>query len=645
MDTTVVFSRRKLFLTSGVGALSAVLAACSSQDDGPAQDLANQLADALSKKDISGLSFVDDSGESTPNERLDFATAYMGSSTPTVTVSGLENSQSGKSANLHWSWAIPGSTQPFEYDSTAYLAKTDDTWKVQWQASIVHPQLKDSQSLRAQVDAASRGSILGANNAEIVTLRPVVQVGLDKSKLTDESAQESSAKSLASLVDIDSDTYVSAVKNGGDQQFVLAITLRQEAFEALDQTKLNAITGIYTVDDKMQLAPTADFAPDILGSVGEASADDIANSNGTLASGDQIGQGGLQAKFNDILAGTSGYSVDIVNLDSTGTAQEDGAQSLATVEKKDGQSLTTTLNVDLQTKAIDLLKDFESPSALVALRVSTGELVVSANGSASDGYSTALLAQYAPGSTFKIASSLALVRKGFTADSTVNCSETATVGGRTFSNATGYATSALGEQPLTVAMAHSCNTAFINEHDTVSQADLQDAARGLGLEMELDLGVGTFMGSIPDTSDEVTHASDLIGQGDILTSPLAMAVLTASAAKGEIVKPYLVKDQGLADAKPAGGTAVTTDESTQLKTLMRAVVTEGYLTDLQSLNPNDAMGKTGTAEYGSDNPPKTHSWVVAVHNDLAVALVVEDGDLGSITGQPVVLSFLEAAQG
>src|SRR5699024_7537952 len=110
---------------------------------------------------------------------------------------------------------------------------------------------------------------------------------------------------------IDADTYVQAVKNGGEQQFVVAITLRQEAFEALDGAQLEAIAGSHTVSTTKELAPSAQFAPDILGAVGEVTAEDIEKSNGALSAGDVIGKGGLQEKFNSVLAGSNGYSVSL----------------------------------------------------------------------------------------------------------------------------------------------------------------------------------------------------------------------------------------------------------------------------------------------------------------------------------------------
>ena len=246
-------------------------------------------------------------------------------------------------------------------------------------------------------------------------------------------------------------------------------------------------------------------------------------------------------------------------------------------------------------------------------------------------------------STFKIATSLALIRKGFTVDTTVQCSESVQVDGQTFKNASTYPASALGNRPLKVAVAQSSNTAFINERNKVSQADLADAAASLGIGIETDLGVPTFMGTVPTNASEVEHAASMIGQGKILVSPLSMAVLAASAVKGEVVQPILVKDQKLEQGAVAN-TSLTAAESEQLSTLMRGVVAKGGLTNLQTLTPDTAVGKTGTAEYGKDNPPKTHSWVIAVHDDIALALVVEDGDLGSITGAPLALDAFKALQ-
>ena len=55
-------------------------------------------------------------------------------------------------------------------------------------------------------------------------------------------------------------------------------------------------------------------------------------------------------------------------------------------------------------------------SALVAIRPSTGDILAAANGPGNGGLNAATFGQYAPGSTFKVVSSLALLRSGLRPD-------------------------------------------------------------------------------------------------------------------------------------------------------------------------------------------------------------------------------------
>ena len=91
------------------------------------------------------------------------------------------------------------------------------------------------------------------------------------------------------------------------------------------------------------------------------------------------------------------------------------------------------------------------------------------------------------------------------------------------------------------AFAHSCNTAFINARDTVSQAQLESAATSLGVAVEAPaLGAGAFLGSVPGDAAGTEHAASMIGQGKVLLSPLAAAIMAGSVAKGAPVAAQLV---------------------------------------------------------------------------------------------------------
>jgi cell division protein FtsI/penicillin-binding protein 2 len=65
---------------------------------------------------------------------------------------------------------------------------------------------------------------------------------------------------------------------------------------------------------------------------------------------------------------------------------------------------------------------------------------------------------------------------------------------------------------------------------------------------------------------------------------------------------------------------------------------------LGGLDGPAVIAKTGTAEYGDDNPRRTHTWMIAAQGDLAVAVFVADGESGSRTAGPLLASFLRGAR-
>jgi cell division protein FtsI/penicillin-binding protein 2 len=58
--------------------------------------------------------------------------------------------------------------------------------------------------------------------------------------------------------------------------------------------------------------------------------------------------------------------------------------------------------------------------------------------------------------------------------------------------------------------------------------------------------------------------------------------------------------------------------------------------------PSDTFGKTGTAEFGTNNPPQTHAWFIGYHGDLAFAVLVVGGGVGGTVAAPIATKFLNA---
>ena len=626
-----------LALVTGTGALG-----CSSPppDAAPAADT---LADALSSGDLTSVVFVDRSSESVQAE-LDEIVAGMAPATAQVTVADLAAEDDvdppASTATLDVAWDLDGpgpSTEVWSYSSEARLSlvggEDDDPaqWAVVWSPALVHPDLSAGGVLVGERRQPPRADIVSSTGTSIVTARPVARVGIDKVRLGD-ADQRAAARELAEVVGISPAPYVDAVVAAGDEAFVEAIVLRRADADRI-AADIETIPGARALPDELPLAPTRDFARPLLGTVGTATAEVVEDAAGAVAGTDLVGLSGLQARYDTQLRGTPGYTVDIVT-------QDEPPVPLYSQEPQPGEALVVTLDPDLQSVADRLLADEQSPSALVAMRPSSGELLAVASGPGSDGYSTATLGQYAPGSVFKMATALALLRSGITPDEPLPCTSTVTVDGKPFTNYSDYPSDALGDIALRRAFAESCNTAFISQVDVLDWEQVAAAAAHLGIGGTTDLGFDAFPGQVGSPTSRVEQAAGLIGQGPVLLSPLAAATMAASSVAGPVI-PVLLPEV----VAPAPTPSEAWDELGPLQEMMRLTVTDGTATVVADVPGPPVRAKTGTAEFGSADPPDTHGWMVAVQDDLAVAVFVEQAESGSATAGPILAAFLSEAAG
>jgi cell division protein FtsI/penicillin-binding protein 2 len=670
----------------GAVALGTVLAGCNLVNQPPGPDQAAQaLAAGLAGGDLNQVRF---DGATSANVISFLATAIgdLKDVKRTVTVSQVSEPKANDrsaTASLAFTWTLPsavpasaasptgsatattGSTSSatasatawatttgganggtdvvWNYTTTANLTRAEDeTWHVTWTPAVFAPGLTATEKLALVTVAAKRGDIVGAGSTPLMTERDTAQVGIDKTKVGADQ-QAAAATALAQLAGSDAAAYAAAVTSAGAKAFVPLITVRaDDPLLTSQRGAVNAIPGAVSVPGKSVIGPSANFARSILGAVGVATAELIAKSNGALRPGDVVGLSGLEQRYDARLRGTPGRTIQAVGTDSAG---KKSSRDLFTSPPVDGKPLVVTLDTTAQTVAEAVLQGGprDTPTSLVAIRPSTGEILAAANGPGSKGLAVGTTGQAAPGSTFKIITALALLRAGLTPDSPVSCTPTVTVGGRSFKNYNDYPSDKIGTIPLKTAFANSCNTAFISNQNKVSQADLASAAAALGVGVDLDLGFPAYLGSVPTTATDTEHAASMIGQAKILVSPMDMATAIASAVHGSVVRPRLLDENPAVAGFPTPEKPLQPAEAQALQAMLGAVVSEGSGALLASDGVTAA--KTGTAEYGTANPPLTHAWMVAAKGDLAVAVYVENGTSGSKTAGPLLKSFLEAYSG
>lgn len=627
-------------LRLGVGVvLSGVLvvggSACSVLGGGEDQDtaaaLADELAAALSDHTLGEVPLTDEA------DRAAFAgqVGPLDDTPVAVEARTVQEDEGGEAATatLGWAWDL-GGPSPWEYETTVALSGAGEQWRVDWSSASLAPDLADTDTLGLRTVTPARGDITGADGAVLVTERPVLRYGLDKTKV--EGAQVArSARRIARVLDVDAGSYVERAEAMGPDAFVEALVLREDdALEVLPAFR--EVPGALAVRDTLPLAPTREFAAALLGRVGPATAELVEGSDGRIEAGDEVGLSGLQARYDEQLSGTPGTAV-------VARDDQDVLRTLVEVPATDGADLATTLDPGLQEKAETILAGAgaqEPASALVAIRPSDGAVLAAANGPGASGADLASTGQYAPGSTFKVVSGLALLRSGLAPGDVVACPATTVVDGRSFKNYDDYPSSALGDVTFTRAIANSCNTAMIGNADRLARGDLGAAAAALGLGVDHDLGFPAYFGQVPPAETETGAAADMIGQGTVLASPLAMATVAASVSAGRAVLPVLLPAHEVTQVPPER--PLTAGEADQLRGLMRAVVTEGsgrFLLDV----PGAVGAKTGTAEYGEPDASgslPTHTWMIATRDDLAVAVFVETGESGSQTAGPLLEAFL-----
>ncbi|MGC4854631.1 penicillin-binding transpeptidase domain-containing protein [Micromonospora sp. DT4] len=637
-------TRRVAALTASL--LTAGLLAACSGDDGP-EHSADAFLAGWRSGDLQAVALVDTTGAKVPaaevSKEIKELSGELAATPPTLTRQGEPKiTKNIATTTIRVDWSLPGQAH-WTYDRELRLVQgDDDQWQVMWEPRVLHEQLAKGDRLGLRRDVGTRAGLLDAAGKPIVSPRPVVRVGVQPNQVTDinklvkdlDAAFKTIRPALVPGVDLSD--LPKRVAESDPGAFIEVVTLREEAYKQI-KSRVYDLPGTKFNSDKLDLAPTREFARALLGSVDHAQADDLAAHPDKYVAGDLVGHGGLQGRYDERLRGAPGLTVVVERPAEDGKLAPTGTE-LFRREPQPGQPLKTTLDVATQNAADGALRAEPHRAALVALRVSDGAVLAAANGPGSAGENLAFTAQVPPGSTFKMVSALGLLDRGaVTLNGPVECKKTFTVDGRSFKNSNNFE---LGSVPFRTDFAKSCNTAFASLAPKLGGDGLAAAGRSLGLEGQWDLGMDAFTGKVSTGGSPAEQAAASFGQGTTLVSPLAMAGATAAVARGAFIQPKLLIDP--APAKPAVTDGPLKPQSIEaLRAMMREVVTAGTASALKDVPGGEVYGKTGTAEF-DDNPAHTHAWIVGWRGDVAFAVFVEKGGSSTDTAVPIAERFLRA---
>ncbi|HLI55834.1 MAG TPA: penicillin-binding transpeptidase domain-containing protein, partial [Actinomycetota bacterium] len=547
-----------------------------------------------------------------------------------VTATGVALHQSGIAADesARVNLALRGLGQ-WSYAVTIHLSERARRWLVDWTPAALQPQLVAGERFTRVLTWPQRAAILGEGGTP---LRQTVQgwsVGVEPAKVTNLTAVENA---FNQVLQVPTSTVTTALHTPGAQPtwFLPVTQISPQQFTSV-QPQLSPVPGILFEQSTARVTYAPGAAQAVLGTTGPVTAQLLGQLGAPYASGDTVGLSGLELAYERQLAGTPSADIDLKNASGTVVGS-----SLMHFDGTPGTPVVTTIDPTVQSAAESALTGLTKNAALVAVDAATGQIRAIAN-NPPGGFDRALDGTYPPGSTMKIITSYALFSNGDSLTTPISCPTQTVVDGKTFKNIEGEAT---GNIDLQQAFVESCNTAFVQMTETLTPSQLTKAADTFGFNAPEPLGIASAGASFPPMKDIVDQAGAAIGQAEVLTSPVHMASVAAAVASGAWHEPTLLAaDQATATVTPLDPTIAA-----NLRTMMGLVVTQGTGVAAQ-LPGTPVFGKTGTAEFGSGNPPQTHAWFIGFRGQLAFAVIVEAGGVGGKVAAPLAAKFLSLVPG
>lgn len=555
---------------------------------------------------------------------------------------------------------------------------------------------------------APRGCIYDRNGVALVKNRVSQTVVADP----DAADNANLLKRLSAVLGIPEGVVRQKIKDesqGAQNRRVVAsgASLRDVAFIS---EHADAFPGIAIEQRTVREYPYGALGSHALGYTSTPSKEDLEQKDAgrDIESTDTVGKTGLEYSYDRILAGDKGTRRMVV--DASGNV----ISIVAETEPKKGSDIHLTIDSYAQYVTDKLLAQTVAPdgvigtgkgvsASVVALDVTDGSVVVMSNYPTFDPsylvdgipadiwelYNTdeshapflnrAINGQYAPASTFKAFTSLAGLNYGFaTYGSTWNCS------GKWDGFGSGdvqkcWEESGHGTLDLHTGIVVSCDTVFYDiaksfyDHGPEGTGELSETALQEYLELYrfgqttgIDLS-GESSGVIPTPewkaeqwrnvpAEAMWRGGDytnmIIGQGNVLVTPMQLVCAYGAIATGKIMRPHLLKEvynsEGevvtSVEAEVIAEPSVNADHLSYVRNALHAMVSGHPDLEAEFVSRGlDVAAKSGTAEH---TDRKDDAWFAAYapfdNPKYAAVCIVEQGGSGSEVAGPIVAKVLSA---
>lgn len=546
-----------------------------------------------------------------------------------------------------------------------YIQVVDSTW--QKEAANI--------SERRITVFPSRGLIFDRNGKLLVSNRPVYDLMVVPSQVN----PKMDTLQFCELLDCTKAQFSSILSHAKEYSWKKASAFEKQIpsqeFAPIAE-KLHLFPGFFGIARNLRTYPFK-TAPHSLGYISEVTQENL-NSDPYYKPGDYIGTRGLEKIYEHQLRGTRGTKYVVVDVHNN--IVESYANEKFDNFAESGENVTTTLDIDLQTYGELLMGN--KKGSIVAIEPKTGEILamvsspfydpnqlvgrgrtkyfreLARNDSLNPLFNRAIMAQYRPGSIFKLVQSLIGLQEGvITPETRFTCN-------RNIIGCHGSHT----RDDLEKAIYHSCNPYFYNVYKKLIQPGIEssifkDSNTGLKNWKKHVTSFGFNQNLVPEFPQTKkglvpgpdfydnwyghnrwafsTIYSNSIGEGELGVVPVQMANLAAIIAnKGHYITPHLLKSEETPALKR---TSVDSTHFNLVQTAMQKVVENATGTAWRARTPGITVcGKTGTVQNG-DLPDHSVFIAFAPREDpkIAIAVYVEYAGFGGTWSAPISSLMIE----
>ena len=518
------------------------------------------------------------------------------------------------------------------FTNTVEVKKENKQDKICWSSNFIFPQLGENDKVRVETINAKRGKITDRYGNALAYDGIVSSIGIVPGKLGENKEENISKISELTGVSVD---YINEQLNKSyvkEDTFVPVKKIADSNTELKE--KLLTISGVLITKVEGRVYPYGKETAHLMGYVQSISAEELEKNEGKgYNTNSVIGKSGLEQVYEDTLRGIDGTEIYIEDENKNKKVE------LIKQEKKDGEDLKLTIDVELQAKIYEQMKD--DKGFFVVMQPKTGELLAlvstptydsndfvvgmtnkqwdELNNDTNKPLYNRFTQKYCPGSTFKpIIGAIGLTT------GKINASEDYGYTGTSWQKDSSWGdykittlTAYNGTKNLLNGMIHSDNIYFAQSALKIGADTLAQNLNKIGfneqINFPINLAKSQYANNNADKIEGETKLADTgYGQGSVLVNPIHMAsIYSAFANDGNMIQPvidYNSEQKGIIWKEDV----FTKEASNTIKEALIQVVedSEGTAHDMQ-ISGTTIAGKTGTAELktsSEDTESGTLGW-------------------------------------